>query len=368
MAQFSSYVSHWAILSLLCVILTSFANAQPPINTTPPTIIVFGDSTADPGNNNYFFTWDRSNFQPYGVDFPGSQATGRFSNRYLMPDFAASYLSRTNRTVPAYLDPTLTLQDMIQGISFASAGSGYDPQAAQADGALSLSQQLQNFAEYKTKLTSALGTNATENLISKAIFVVSSGTNDFYDYSFAMDNQRKNFTVSGYQQFLLSQFKNFIQALWTNGAKNIFLLNVPPIGYLPRVMTTYASNTNSSRKSVDSLSNMTKQFNTMLQTAVQTMQTSLVNRTIVYADIYSPITDMVNNPSKYGFSVVDRGCCGTGLDEYGPTCFLSALEHGICSNRSEYFFFDSVHPTDRGNSLIFQALRPTIDAFLKKLY
>ncbi|RRT75062.1 hypothetical protein B296_00011635 [Ensete ventricosum] len=50
--------------------------------TTPkvPALLVFGDSIVDPGNNNVLPTFARCNFPPYGKDFPGGKATGRFSN------------------------------------------------------------------------------------------------------------------------------------------------------------------------------------------------------------------------------------------------------------------------------------------------
>lgn len=43
-------------------------------------IFMFGDSIVDPGNNNHRFTEAKANFPPYGQDFPGGVATGRFSN------------------------------------------------------------------------------------------------------------------------------------------------------------------------------------------------------------------------------------------------------------------------------------------------
>jgi hypothetical protein len=44
------------------------------------SIFMFGDSIVDPGNNNNRFTEAKANFPPYGQDFPGGVATGRFSN------------------------------------------------------------------------------------------------------------------------------------------------------------------------------------------------------------------------------------------------------------------------------------------------
>ena len=53
-----------------------------------PAIYVFGDSTADVGNNNYLPGSDvpRANFPHNGVDFPTSRPTGRFSNGYNVAD------------------------------------------------------------------------------------------------------------------------------------------------------------------------------------------------------------------------------------------------------------------------------------------
>ncbi|CAI9291191.1 unnamed protein product [Lactuca saligna] len=43
-------------------------------------ILVFGDSTSDPGNNNYILTPFRGNFTPYGRDFANQKATMRCTN------------------------------------------------------------------------------------------------------------------------------------------------------------------------------------------------------------------------------------------------------------------------------------------------
>ena len=50
-------------------------------------ILVFGDSSVDPGNNNDIpNTWHKGNFLPYGKDFDHSNPTGRFTNGRLSTD------------------------------------------------------------------------------------------------------------------------------------------------------------------------------------------------------------------------------------------------------------------------------------------
>lgn len=50
-------------------------------------ILVFGDSSIDPGNNNWLSTRTKSNFPPYGKNFISGLPTGRFSNGRLATDF-----------------------------------------------------------------------------------------------------------------------------------------------------------------------------------------------------------------------------------------------------------------------------------------
>lgn len=55
-------------------------------NESVPAVFVFGDSIADPGNNNNIKTIIKCNFPPYGRDFKGKIATGRFSNGVIPSD------------------------------------------------------------------------------------------------------------------------------------------------------------------------------------------------------------------------------------------------------------------------------------------
>ncbi|PKA60130.1 Glycerate dehydrogenase [Apostasia shenzhenica] len=52
----------------------------------PPGVFFFGDSVVDSGNNNALATPAKCNFPPYGRDFAGRLATGRFSNGRIPSD------------------------------------------------------------------------------------------------------------------------------------------------------------------------------------------------------------------------------------------------------------------------------------------
>ncbi|XP_004517045.1 GDSL esterase/lipase EXL1-like [Cicer arietinum] len=56
------------------------------VNATYPAVFAFGDSILDTGNNNNLLTATKCNFPPYGKDFYGGVATGRFGNGRVLSD------------------------------------------------------------------------------------------------------------------------------------------------------------------------------------------------------------------------------------------------------------------------------------------
>ncbi|KAF4388832.1 hypothetical protein F8388_019011, partial [Cannabis sativa] len=187
------------------------SNGSPTNTTAASAVLVFGDSTVDPGNNNYLPTIFKSNFLPYGRDLANKKPTGRFCNGRLTTDFLASYVGLKDY-VPPYLDPSLSMEELMTGVSFASAGSGYDPITPQVGNVLPVLKQLEYFKEYKKRLESSIGKQETEHHINKAIFVISAGTNDFIVNYFTLPIRRKIYTtLSSYDIFLMEHVKTFLQ-------------------------------------------------------------------------------------------------------------------------------------------------------------
>ncbi|XP_073157398.1 GDSL esterase/lipase At5g45960 [Henckelia pumila] len=335
-------------------------HTSPPKNASIPAIFLFGDSTVDSGNNNFFKTTFKSNFPPYGRRFPNHLATGRFTNGLLATDFVARYLGIKDY-VPPYLDSTLSLDELKTGVCFASAGSGIDPLTATLDGVLPLQTQLDNFKEYKTRMESSIGKEGAKNLINKALFICSAGTNDFVVNYYGLPVRRLTYTISAYQKFILHNVQLFIQGLVELGARKIVIVGLPPIGCVPAVITLNSDDALNHRGCIESLCTVARDYNRMLQTTLAGMHMSH-GALVAYIDIYKPLDDIVKNPRQFGFEKVNVGCCGSGLLEASFACNSESV---LCLDDSKYVFWDAIHPTEAAYYYIFLSIRPVIDYFLK---
>ncbi|XP_057497710.1 GDSL esterase/lipase At5g45960-like isoform X1 [Actinidia eriantha] len=368
----SSSHKHYFLLLFLCVlIMISIAHAQDhpvakqrPLNNSVPAFFAFGDSTADPGNNNNITTIFKSNFSPYGRDFPNQVPTGRFTNGRLPNDFIASYVG-IKEYVPPYMDPTLRFEELMTGVSFASAGSGFDPLTPKMSNVISLSRQLECFQEYRKRMEVLIGKEKTVNLIKKSVYLVSAGTNDFVVNYFNMPIRSKFYRLPDYMDFLMHNVQQFLQDLMDQGARRIGVVGLPPMGCLPIVITLNSDKAVQQRSCIDFYSSVARQHNAMLQTILKSMQDNSPPESgvrIVYVDVYGPLSDMISHSYNFNFDEVSNGCCGTGLME---ASFLCNSKSGVCSDASKYVFWDSIHPTDKAYDLLFKALHSDIDLLIE---
>ncbi|CAN6444207.1 unnamed protein product [Victoria cruziana] len=322
------------------------------LNYSIPALFVFGDSTVDPGNNNYLPTAFKGNFPPYGFSFTDRIPSGRFTDGKLATDFLVSYLG-IKELVPPYLDYTLDVHDLLTGVSFASAGSGYDPWTAQSSSVIPVHQQLRYMENCLARMESAVGKARTAKIMEESIFLVSAGTNDFVISYFLLPLRRHTFNLEQYQLFIIDQLQTFIKGLYELGARRILFAGLPPLGCLPIEMTLNFADA-ILRRCIDSLNLVAISYNSKLQHMLNKVkENELKDAKIVYADIYEPLLDAIKDPNKYGFKQTNIGCCGTGLLEFGLLCNPNTP---VCADPSTYVFWDAIHPTQRTYSLIADAL------------
>ncbi|GAV87036.1 Lipase_GDSL domain-containing protein [Cephalotus follicularis] len=354
-------MARMALLAVLALALTPMLSwaldirlvRQWAVKYNVSSVLVFGDSSVDPGNNNYLSTTVKGDFLPYGKDFFDGRPTGRFSNGRLATDLIAAALGHT-KTIPAFLDRNLKPTDLLHGVSFASAASGYDDLTANLSKVMPVSKQLDYFRHYKMRVIKLVGAKKAAEIIRDAIVVLSMGTNDFIQNYFLEPIRPKQFTLEEYMNYLISRMSNNIMVMHSLGLTRLAVVGVPPLGCMPIVRTLMGEG-----KCVKKLNLYSSLFNSKIQKELATLKTTLGMKSS-YVDAYGIILDAVNHPQRYGLTVTSKGCCGTGTIEYGPTC----KGMRTCADASKYVFFDAVHPTQKMYQIIAVEAIKSIDKSL----
>ncbi|KFK42028.1 hypothetical protein AALP_AA2G202700 [Arabis alpina] len=339
----SSSKLFWFVLFLVLFLNTNTnALVKLPPNKTIPAIIVFGDSIVDAGNNDDIMTTlARCNYPPYGIDFDGGVPTGRFSNGKVSTDIIAEEYG-IKPSIPAYRDPNLKPEDLLTGVTFASGGGGYVPFTAQLSGGISYSQQLKLFEEYIEKLKEMVGEERTKFIIENSLFMVVFGSNDITNTYFGLPSVQRKYDVGSFTTLMADNARSFAQKLHEYGARRIQVFSAPPLGCVPSQRTIAGGLT---RTCVARFNDATKLYNAKLYANLDSLSRTLRDKAIIYIDIYDSLLDIILNPQEYGFKVVDKGCCGTGLIEVAVLCNKFTAE--VCPKRDDYVFWDSFHPTEK---------------------
>ncbi|KAH9312030.1 hypothetical protein KI387_027065, partial [Taxus chinensis] len=254
--------------------------------------------------------------------------------------------------VPAYLDPGLTDKDLLTGVSFASAGTGYDNTTSRTVSAIPMWKEVEYFKEYKTKVEKVAGVENAKKIIGEAVYIISVGSNDFIENYYVNPYRRLQYNVSQFQNHLIQISGNLLQEIYSCGARRIAVAGLPPLGCLPLERTLRILRRGDG--CVNELNQHAIQFNIKLQTLIASLKSKLAGLRIVYADIYSQLIDMEQNPNKYDLISTRKACCGSGLVELGYAC--NKRTPFTCPDASKYIFWDAVHPTQKTYQIVAQDL------------
>ncbi|XP_077243161.1 GDSL esterase/lipase At5g22810-like [Tasmannia lanceolata] len=311
-----------------------------------PALIIFGDSIADVGNNNNLYTIVKANFPPYGRDFIKHKPTGRFCNGKLALDFTAENLGFTSYP-PAYLSKAARGNNLLIGANFASASSGYYDKTANLYHAISLTQQVEYYKEYQSKLVRIAGKSNATSILSGAVYVLSAGSSDFIQNYYINPFLYKVYTADQFSDILVQSFSSFVKNLYGLGARRIGVTSLPPLGCLPASITLFGEGSNAC---VKRLNRDAVSFNNKLNVTSQSLVKSLSGLKLVVFDIYNPLSDLIKKPSDSGFFEARKACCGTGTIETSILCNVKSP--GTCANATEYVFWDSFHPSEATNMVL----------------
>ncbi|KAJ6762246.1 GDSL-LIKE LIPASE/ACYLHYDROLASE-RELATED [Salix koriyanagi] len=309
-----------------------------------PALFVFGDSLVDVGNNNYLSSIAKANYFPYGVDNFGP--TGRFSNGKTFVDILGENLGVPYP--PAFADPNTAGSRILGGVNYASAAAGILDESGQHYGQrYSLSQQVLNFETTLNQIRTLMsGGNLTEYL-GKSVAVLVFGSNDYIN-NYLMPSIYSSsyyYNPPDFANLLLNHYTRQLLALYSLGLRKFLLAGIGPLGCIPNQRASAPPD-----RCVDYVNQILGTYNEGLKSLVDQLNTH-PGAMFLYGNTYGAVGDILNNPSTYGFSVVDKGCCGIGRNQGQITCLPWVVP---CSNRNTSVFWDAFHPTEGVNAILAQ--------------
>ncbi|TVU12606.1 hypothetical protein EJB05_46257, partial [Eragrostis curvula] len=323
-------------LFLLVVAVVSATSGGVQAQPIVPAIISFGDSTIDVGNNNYLpGAVFKADYAPYGVNFRRHEATGRFSDGKIVTDITADTLG-FDRYAPPYLSPQASGKNLLIGANFASAASSYYDDTAAMYDAITLTQQLKYYKEYRSKLTAVAGRAKARAILSDALYVVSTGTGDFLQNYYHNASLSRRYDVDRYCDLLVGIFSNFANELYKLGARRIGVTSMPPLGCLPASIRLYGvGKGRGGGGCVARLNRDAETFNRKLNATVRALKTRHADLKIAIFDIYTPLRALAEAPAAQGFADAKGTCCRTGTEKT-RIYLCNPTTAGTCRNATSY--------------------------------
>ncbi|CAB4272214.1 unnamed protein product [Prunus armeniaca] len=304
-------------------------------------LFIFGDSLFDVGNNNYINTTIsfKANNWPYGETF-FKYPTGRASDGRLIPDFIAEYAKLP--FIPPYLQPGFN--NYTYGVNFASAGGGALSETHQGF-VKDLKTQVSYFKNVEKQLRHKLGDAGAYTFLSEAVYLISIGINDYYTPVLTNSSLFASHSHEEYVGMVVGNLTDVIEEIYKKGGRKFGFANGVPLGCIPSMRILKPENIGACSEEVTAL---VKLHSRVVAKGLLKLKSQLHGFRYSNANFYTPLTDTINNPSKYGFKEGKMACCGSGPYRGIMSCGgKRGSEFQLCDNVTEYVFFDSSHPTER---------------------
>ncbi|XP_038982236.1 GDSL esterase/lipase At4g16230-like [Phoenix dactylifera] len=281
------------------------------VDASVPAVFIFGDSTADVGNNNFLpASQAKADFLPNGIDFVRSRATGRFSNGLNSADFLA----------PSKHHSFLWHQGQV----------------------ISMAKQVQYFETVRSNLIAHMGMTATEKLLENSVFFVSTGSNDILDY-FAANGPVSRAQMIAFLSNVSVTYKGHLRQLYNLGARKIGVISIPPIGCCPSQRSL-----NGTSGCLEELNESARAFYMATEAIMKDLSCELKGLKYSLGNAYEMVTNFFRNAPQLGFTELESACCGAGKFNGESPCLPSS---SLCSNRNKYLFWDLFHPTQAASKL-----------------
>lgn len=320
----------WLVMVLLFLAANYLQDCVHGVSQVP-CLFIFGDSLSDSGNNNELPTSAKSNYRPYGIDFPLGP-TGRFTNGRTEIDIITQLLG-FEKFIPPFANTSGS--DILKGVNYASGGAGIRVETSSHLGAtISFGLQLANHRVIVSQIASRLGSSDLAlQYLEKCLYYVNIGSNDYMNNYFLpqLYPASRIYSLEQYAQALIEELSLNLLALHDLGAIKYVLARLGRIGCTPSVMHSHGTN----GSCVEEQNAATSDYNNKLKALVDQFNDRFsANSKFILIPNESNAIDIA-----HGFLVSDAACCPSGCNP----------DQKPCNNRSDYLFWDEVHPTEAWN-------------------
>ncbi|MEM7556440.1 MAG: SGNH/GDSL hydrolase family protein [Cyanobacteria bacterium P01_A01_bin.84] len=297
------------------------------------SLYVFGDSLSDNGNKFIGQNYVRDNLNPNFDDAPSPlYFSGRASNGFVWTDYLAQELGFDLTPVLEFTQATPVSENsngeyeinssfggntVIQSTNFAFGGARLVNDFSDPGNLFtpSISTQIDWFLED----SEVKQMQASEN----ALYVIQGGPNDYLSGDFSDPTEP------------VAVVADVITKLYDAGARYFLVPNVPDLGNTP------IGRSFSDEKSAF-LTDLSKRHSDLLETTLRKLERDLPQGKIESANLRALGLNVFNDPTAFGLTnVSDSYLVGEAPDFYTAG-----------KNPNDYLFFDDIHPTTVGHSLI----------------
>ena len=310
------------IATTCALLLLSFGACAAPVTPLPiRSMYVLGDSLSDQGNLRAATSALGAPLDQPGIPDPLHYFQGRFSNGGNYVDALATRLGIT------------VLPSLAGGTNFAFGGARTDYNIAEQPfgpfpaGAFPWSLA----AETEALLAETGGRRADPS----ALFVVFSGSNDLADVLALRLDPATTIAIT------VEGIRDAILAFRSAGARTILVPNAPNLGKVPLVTVRGPA-------AVAFATALSMQYNAALEAMLETID----GVDIVRFDTFAFISDVVDNPAKYGFTNSTQPCY-SGFVVPDP----AATE---CADPDTHVFWDGEHPTSKLYAVLAEELYTSV--------
>ncbi|XP_066387171.1 GDSL esterase/lipase At1g28590-like isoform X2 [Miscanthus floridulus] len=347
--------------SRLLVAVVALLHAAAAGNGGPLTrydrVFSFGDSLTDTGNALHLSatTGGPASRPPYGETF-FRRPTGRASDGRLVIDFLVEALGVPHPT--PYLAGK-TAADFRRGVNFAFGGAtALDLHFFESRGLGSfVPVSLRNQTVWFNDVLRLLGAEQRKTMATSLFLVGEIGVNDYF---IGLNENRTVGEVETFVPHVVSAIRSVVTDVIAAGASAVLVPGMIPLGCEPQLLTLYRGSVDAAGYDPESgcitrLNGLAELHNRELRRALGGLRRAHPGTTIVFADLYRAVTDIIVSPREYGFRHRPLDACcggGGGAYNYDDAAFCGAAGAAACADPSEYVSWDGVHYTEAANRLV----------------